>query len=75
MCRAQERAKLCEMGRGSECGRGRCSKKELRAWAGDVAEDPGERARVRALVHGGRGEGGADRGSHDAARGRASMRG
>jgi hypothetical protein len=35
------------------------AQKELGAWAGDVAEEPGERA--RALVHGGRGEGGADR--------------
>jgi hypothetical protein len=48
-------------------------KKGAGAWVGDVDEDPGERA--RALVHSGRGEGGADRGSHSAARGRAGARG
>jgi hypothetical protein len=37
------------------------AQKELGAWAGDVVEDPGERARVRALVHGGHEEGGAGR--------------
>jgi hypothetical protein len=37
--RARERAKLSEMGRGSECGRGRCSKKGMGAWASNVAED------------------------------------
>jgi hypothetical protein len=36
-------------------------KKELGAWASDVDEDSSERARVRVLAHGGRGEGGADR--------------
>jgi hypothetical protein len=44
-------------------------KRELGAWAGNVAGDPGERARVRACWStAGRGEGGTDRGSHDAAR-------
>jgi hypothetical protein len=42
------------MGRGSECGRGRCSKRRWGAWAGDVARNLGVRARV--LVHGGHGK-------------------
>jgi hypothetical protein len=46
--RARERARLCEMGQGSECGRGRCSKRCWGAWVGDVAGDLGVRARVRA---------------------------
>jgi hypothetical protein len=38
-------------------------KRELRAWAGNVDGDPGERASVRACWStAGRGEGGADRG-------------
>jgi hypothetical protein len=36
------------MGRGSECGRGRCSKRSWGAWVGDVARDLSVRARVRA---------------------------
>jgi hypothetical protein len=44
-------------------------------WAGEVAEDFSERARVRALVHGGCREGGADRGSHGVARERAGAQG
>jgi hypothetical protein len=44
-------------------------KRELGAWAGNVAGDPGERARVRVCWSTmGRGEGGADRGSHGAER-------
>jgi hypothetical protein len=35
--RAREEARLCEMGRGSECGR--CSKRSWGAWAGDVVAD------------------------------------
>jgi hypothetical protein len=46
--RSQERARLCEMGRGSECGCGRCSKRRWGAWVGDMAGDLGMRARVRA---------------------------
>jgi hypothetical protein len=56
---ARERARLCEIGRGSKCGRGRYSKSSWGAWAGDVARDLSVRAHV--LVHGGRGEGGVDR--------------
>jgi hypothetical protein len=44
-------------------------KRELGAWASDVAGDPGERARVRTCWSTmGRGEGGADRASHGVAR-------
>jgi hypothetical protein len=44
-------------------------KRELGAWAGNVAGDPGERARLRACWStAGSGEGGADRGSHGAER-------
>jgi hypothetical protein len=51
------------MGRGRECGCGRCSKRSWGAWAGDVAGDLGVRARVRACWStAGCGEGGADRG-------------
>jgi hypothetical protein len=57
------------MGRGSECGFGRCSKRSWGAWASDVAGDLSVRARVRACWSTtGRGEGRVDRGSHGAAR-------
>jgi hypothetical protein len=46
--RARERAWMCEMGWGTECGRGRCSKRSWGVWAGDGARDPDEHARVRA---------------------------
>jgi hypothetical protein len=42
--RARERASLREMGWGSECGCGRCSKGSWGARAGDVARDLGVRA-------------------------------
>jgi hypothetical protein len=45
--RARERARLCEMGRGSECGHGHCSERSWGAWAGDVAGDLGVRASPR----------------------------
>jgi hypothetical protein len=59
MGRARERAELCEMRRGSECGRWRGSKREL----GHVGGRRGQefRRRAHALVHDGRGEGGTDR--------------
>jgi hypothetical protein len=61
--KARERARLYELGRGSECGCGRCSKRSWGAWAGDVAGDLDVRARVRACwFTAGRGEGGADKG-------------
>jgi hypothetical protein len=56
--RAQERVSLHEMRQGSECGCGRCSKGYWGAWAGDVAEDLGMRARWSKAV---RGEGGTNR--------------
>jgi hypothetical protein len=46
--RARERARLCEMGRGTECECGWCSKRSWGAWAAVVAGDLGVRARVRA---------------------------
>jgi hypothetical protein len=58
--RARERASLHEMGQGSECGCGRCSKKSWGAWVGDVAGDLGVRACCWSTA--GHGEGGADRG-------------
>jgi hypothetical protein len=59
--RARVRATLREMGRGSECGRGRCSKE-----VGRVGERCGRGSRrtcvsARALVHSGREERGAER--------------
>jgi hypothetical protein len=66
--RERERARLREMGRGSESGCGRCSKK-ARAVGGRSGR--GSRrmcASARALVHSGRGEGGADRGGPTAQR-------
>jgi hypothetical protein len=48
MGRVRERAGLCEMGWGSECGRGRGSKRSWGRGAGDVAEDSDERVQVRA---------------------------
>jgi hypothetical protein len=62
MSRAQARAGLREMRRGSECGDGRDSK---RGWAVGRATWPrilASCASVRSLVHGKRGEGIADRG-------------
>jgi hypothetical protein len=49
---------LREMGQGSECGCGRCSKGSWGAWAGDVAEDVDVRVCWSTAV---RGEGRADR--------------
>jgi hypothetical protein len=68
--RARERARLCEMGRGSECGCGQCSKRSWGAWAGVVAGDLGVRARVRASgPRRGTGKVELTGGSHSAARG------
>jgi hypothetical protein len=53
--RARERAELCEMRRGSECGHGRGSKRELGAWVGIVAENFGD---VRECAHDGPRRGG-----------------
>jgi hypothetical protein len=55
---------LREMGQGSECGCRQGSKGSWGAWAGDVVEDLGVRARWSMAV---RGEGGADRAIHVAA--------
>jgi hypothetical protein len=62
MGRAQERVSLWEMGRGASADVGRAQK-----GAGDVGGRRGRGfwrtcVRARALIHGGRGEGGADRG-------------
>jgi hypothetical protein len=40
--RARAGVGLREMRRGSECGRGRGSKRELGAWVGVMAEDSGD---------------------------------
>jgi hypothetical protein len=64
------------MGHGSECGRGRCSKRSWGAWASDVTRDLGMRARVRARWStAGAGKAKLTEGSHDAARERAGARG
>jgi hypothetical protein len=42
MGRERERARLCEIGHESECGRGRGLKRSWGAWVGDVAEDSGD---------------------------------
>jgi hypothetical protein len=60
MGRARARARLREMGWGSECRHGRGSKRELGRMGGRRGREFQRRA--RALVHGGRGVGGADRG-------------
>jgi hypothetical protein len=74
--RARERAGLCEMRRGSECGHGRGSKREL----GRVGRRRGREFRRRARVHThwstasvGRAE--LTREAHDAERERAGTRG
>jgi hypothetical protein len=60
--RARERVSLREMGQGSECECGRCSKRSWGAWASDMAGDLGVRARVHACWSTtGREEGGVDR--------------
>jgi hypothetical protein len=60
--RARERAELCEMRRGSKCGRWRGSKRELgaRGWA-SWPRIPATCASARAPVHGEGSEGGTDR--------------
>jgi hypothetical protein len=73
--RARERAGLCELRRGSECGRGRGSK---RSWGVGRATWPrilATCASARSLVHDRSGEGGADKGGHGAKRERMGARG
>jgi hypothetical protein len=60
--RARERAMLCEMRRGSECGRWRGSKKGVGRMGGHRGrENPAMCARAHALVNGEPGEGKTDR--------------
>jgi hypothetical protein len=59
--RARARAGLHEMRRGSECGHGRGSKRAGGVGRATWPRIPATCASARSLVHGGRGEGGADR--------------
>jgi hypothetical protein len=59
--RARERAMLCEMRRGSECGTGGALKRELGCGRVSWPRNPATGASAHALVHGERGEGGTDR--------------
>jgi hypothetical protein len=58
--RALARARLREMRWGSECGCRRCSKRAGTCGRTTWPRFPATCASARALVHGGRGEGGAD---------------
>jgi hypothetical protein len=60
MSRARERARLCEMKRGVSVGAGGAQKGSWGAWGSSWPRIPATCASACALVHGGRGEGGAD---------------
>jgi hypothetical protein len=75
--RVQARAGLREMRRGSECGHGRGSKRSWGVGRAMWLRIPVTCASVRSLVHGGHGEGGADRGGprrREREKGRAGQR-